>query len=186
MLTFTLPFVIVIKLTQADASVAQLDRVTGYEPVGQGFESLQARHIKDVLFRVRLLYLYKHMGLEPWEGEQRQKNSPVWLFLAAKSAAAMPQGCLTHDEVKCGCVPSSAPAKKHLLSTKSCFFYPSRRLGISSRANVYLISPCVAVYHHGKAVYKSPCGLMIYRNKLRMICNSFGIDDIQGFALIAL
>ena len=29
-----------------------------------------------------------------------------------------------------------------------------------------------------------PCGLMIYRNKLRMICNSYGIDDIQGFALI--
>ena len=24
--------------------LAQLDRVTGYEPVGQGFESLQARH----------------------------------------------------------------------------------------------------------------------------------------------
>ncbi|MBR6763883.1 MAG: hypothetical protein IKM13_09070, partial [Clostridia bacterium] len=29
-----------------------------------------------------------------------------------------------------------------------------------------------------------PCGLMIYRNKLRMISNSYGIDDIQGFALI--
>jgi hypothetical protein len=28
--------------------------------------------------------------------------------------------------------------------------------------------------------------LMIYRNKLRMICNSYGIDDIQGFALICL
>ena len=26
------------------APVAQLDRVTGYEPVGQGFESLPARH----------------------------------------------------------------------------------------------------------------------------------------------
>ena len=29
------------------ALVAQLDRVTGYEPVGQGFESLQARQQKD-------------------------------------------------------------------------------------------------------------------------------------------
>ena len=27
-----------------NALVAQLDRVTGYEPVGRGFESLQARH----------------------------------------------------------------------------------------------------------------------------------------------
>ena len=26
-----------------DVLVAQLDRVTGYEPVGRGFESLQAR-----------------------------------------------------------------------------------------------------------------------------------------------
>ena len=26
------------------ALLAQLDRVTGYEPVGQGFESLTARH----------------------------------------------------------------------------------------------------------------------------------------------
>ena len=25
--------------------IAQLDRVTGYEPVGRGFESLQARHV---------------------------------------------------------------------------------------------------------------------------------------------
>ena len=29
---------------QGDVLVAQLDRVTGYEPVGRGFESLQARH----------------------------------------------------------------------------------------------------------------------------------------------
>ena len=28
----------------ADALLAQLDRVTGYEPVGQGFESLAAHH----------------------------------------------------------------------------------------------------------------------------------------------
>ena len=27
------------------APVAQLDRVPGYEPVGRGFESLQARHV---------------------------------------------------------------------------------------------------------------------------------------------
>ena len=36
--------------TNKYALVAQLDRVTGYEPVGQGFESLQARHVKDVPF----------------------------------------------------------------------------------------------------------------------------------------
>ena len=31
----------------AYAPVAQLDRVTGYEPVGQGFESLPAYQIKE-------------------------------------------------------------------------------------------------------------------------------------------
>lgn len=30
-----------------NALVAQLDRVTGYEPVGRGFESLQARQAKN-------------------------------------------------------------------------------------------------------------------------------------------
>ena len=32
----------------AYAPIAQLDRVTGYEPVGQGFESLPARHAKNL------------------------------------------------------------------------------------------------------------------------------------------
>ena len=31
-------------MQSGDVLVAQLDRVTGYEPVGRGFESLQARH----------------------------------------------------------------------------------------------------------------------------------------------
>ena len=35
--------------TIQDALVAQLDRVTGYEPVGRGFESLQARQTKRTL-----------------------------------------------------------------------------------------------------------------------------------------
>ncbi len=33
---------------RSNAPVAQLDRVTGYEPVGQGFESLPARHKRNV------------------------------------------------------------------------------------------------------------------------------------------
>ncbi len=35
--------------------VAQLDRVTGYEPVGRGFESLQARQEKPYEFRKAFL-----------------------------------------------------------------------------------------------------------------------------------
>ena len=45
-MTFFAPHDIIIKLILilVLALVAQLDRVTGYEPVGRGFESLQARH----------------------------------------------------------------------------------------------------------------------------------------------
>ena len=46
-LTFGIICDIIIKssemMTRKYVPVAQLDRVTGYEPVGQGFESLQAR-----------------------------------------------------------------------------------------------------------------------------------------------
>ena len=42
-LTFKLLHDIIFKSSN-DVLVAQLDRVTGYEPVGRGFESLQARH----------------------------------------------------------------------------------------------------------------------------------------------
>ena len=45
-LTFLFPHAIIIP---ASALVAQLDRVTGYEPVGRGFESLPAHHAKDTL-----------------------------------------------------------------------------------------------------------------------------------------
>ena len=32
------------------APVAQLDRVIGFEPIGRGFESLQARHFTKTVF----------------------------------------------------------------------------------------------------------------------------------------
>lgn len=39
----TVAFYLCIK-NSSSALVAQLDRATGYEPVGRAFESLQARH----------------------------------------------------------------------------------------------------------------------------------------------
>ena len=39
-------YTIAVRKEPQNALLAQLDRVTGYEPVGQGFESLQARHRK--------------------------------------------------------------------------------------------------------------------------------------------
>ena len=41
--------------------VAQLDRVFGYEPKGRGFESLQARHKKEMIDVISLYILYFKM-----------------------------------------------------------------------------------------------------------------------------
>ena len=39
------------------APVAQLDRVTGYEPVGRGFESLPAYQKRGMFFRMFLVFI---------------------------------------------------------------------------------------------------------------------------------
>ena len=49
---------------------------------------------------------------------------------------------------------------------KLLLFYPSRRLGISSRFSVYIISPYGAVSHHASA------------------CISLRLDEIQHFVLV--
>ena len=46
--------------TDGNAALAQLDRVTGYEPVGRGFESLPS-HQEPVAFRM-LQVLFLHSG----------------------------------------------------------------------------------------------------------------------------
>ena len=67
----------------------------------------------------------------------------------------------------------------------SDFFIQADRLGISSRVSVYLINngKAVIVYHHTAGVYFCRLDDIQLLAKL-MICNSFGIDDIQGSALI--
>ena len=64
------------------ALVAQLDRVTGYEPVGQGFESLPARHKKQYNFGYAVFYFVRNLqGLEPPLGEaehNRDSRSERW------------------------------------------------------------------------------------------------------------
>ena len=60
--------------------------------------------------------------------------------------------------------------------SKDCFFLwllSKPRLGISSPREAWCISSralCALVSHHAKRAF--PCGLMIYRNKLRMIYNT--------------
>ena len=82
---------------------------------------------------------------------------------------------------------SSAPpkntAEKDTFS--AVFFYPSRRLGISSPHEVWWISSALwAVYHHASACIF--LRLDDIQNFVLMICNSFGIDDIHAFGVIRI
>ena len=45
---------VIIVIVAINALLAQLDRVFGYEPKGQGFESLTARHIRSAQNRFYL------------------------------------------------------------------------------------------------------------------------------------
>ena len=49
-----------------NALLAQLDRVTGYEPVGRGFESLAARQAKKTPNKVSFLFYVVKRGSNPF------------------------------------------------------------------------------------------------------------------------
>ena len=63
-------------------------------------------------------------------------------------------------------------SKKRTKLMLRSFFYPSRRLGISSPCEVRCISSAPMGVYLITRQRASPCGLMIYRNKLRMIYNA--------------
>ena len=68
--------------------------------------------------------------------------------------------------------PAGGANKKHIAS-RCAFCYPSRRLGISSRARVYLIA-------EGALLLR----LDDIQHFVSMIYNSFGIDDIHACGVI--
>ena len=77
-----------------------------------------------------------------------------------------------------------APTKKFDKFRLVEFFYPSRRLGISSPREAWCISsaPFGAVSHHALAcIYLR---LDDIQNFVLMICNSCGIDDKHAFGVI--
>ena len=78
--------------------------------------------------------------------------------------------------------PTSAPKNTAEKDTFSAvFFYPSRRLGISSPHEVWWISSALwAVYHRRRCI---PLRLDDIQNFVLMICNFCEIDDIQGSRL---
>ena len=67
-------------LTRAHALVAQLDRVTGYEPVGQGFESLRAHQTKIPPKRVVFLFGILNRGTRTLRGHEREGKQSGGLF----------------------------------------------------------------------------------------------------------
>ena len=80
-------------------------------------------------------------------------------------------------------IPFSPPKNTAEKDTFSAvFFYPSRRLSISSPHEVWWISSALwAVYHHASACIF--LRLDEIQNFVLMICNFFEIDDIQGLRL---
>ena len=75
----------------AHALVAQLDRVSDYESEGQGFESLPARQKKGIRVS-ECLFCCLQTGTRTLRGRAAFRKRASGTFLAAKSAAAMPQG----------------------------------------------------------------------------------------------
>ena len=63
------------------ALVAQLDRVTGYEPVGRGFESLPAHHKRHCFVRNNAFYFYQQKAGR--DSNPFAKKAPLELFLNA-------------------------------------------------------------------------------------------------------
>ena len=61
---FILDVLIYLGIMNAHAPIAQLDRVTGYEPVGRGFESLSAYQLTGYLGWDNLLIFYVRKGPE--------------------------------------------------------------------------------------------------------------------------
>ena len=75
------------------------------------------------------------------------------------------------------------PQKRKPTNLSVFFFYPSRRLRISSPHIVWCISSAHwAVYHHALACICLRLDDM--QHLVLVICNFFEIDDIQGYALI--
>ena len=144
---------------RAHAAVAQLDRVTGYEPVGQGFESLPARHKKQYNISCAVFYFaLKVCGTRTplGEAEHNRVSEPA----SAKGVALR--------------VPSSAPKKTILrnrlfLSIAKAMVYHHTLVCISS-LKAYIINRRLYSFHNDEI---QSVALMIY--------NFCKIDDMHGY-----
>ena len=67
-------FAIIYLRLLSNAPVAQLDRVTGYEPVGRGFESLLAHQKSARLLMSLVDFLRVYMWKYPLSSTERRKN----------------------------------------------------------------------------------------------------------------
>ena len=66
------------------ALLAQLDRVFGYEPKGQGFESLAARHEKEVISKKLLLFYFV---VQRDSKDERHRATVRWTVVTASDQA---------------------------------------------------------------------------------------------------
>ena len=81
-------------------------------------------------------------------------------------------------------LPACQKRSDFCLPKVTSFFIQAAGLAYHHDAVVYIISPFGAVSHH------APACILLRLDEMQhfvlMICNSFGIDEIQGFALICM
>ena len=66
-------------MSTKNAALAQLDRVFGYEPKGQGFESLTLRQIKRIDASVSILFILDELKRDSnTEGDTAVKKRVRW------------------------------------------------------------------------------------------------------------
>ena len=157
--------------------VVQLVRTLACHARGQGFESPSGRQFASVAQSV----------------EQRTENPRVVGSIPTGGTIYADLAHLVERDLAKVEVAGSSPV---IRSKKEVTFVYQKLLLFLSKPQAWHIIAAQRAVHIIKVGKPTlylitrqrafPCGLMIYRNKLRMIYNSSGIDDIQGFALIVL
>lgn len=87
----------IILFVVKNAPVAQLDRVNGYEPLGQGFESLQARHKKERFYNVLFLCINKKDSNSEGGAQRLKKQFSGLFFSCVMRSRVLREGVRTYS-----------------------------------------------------------------------------------------
>ena len=163
-----------------------MDRASDSGSEGWGFESLPVYQInkRDTHPGIPLIYFALRAGRD-------SKDSIAicrWHIAATSSKTGCYLNfCPSHARAKMQTSPFRCTKKEVTFVYQKLLLFLSKPQAwhiITARSVVHIISPFGDVSHH------APACILLRLDEMQhcvlMICNSDGIDDIQGFALIAL